>query len=239
MQRLPVVSQKVGEFPVNLKFLLEGEEEIGSPNFPQVVQRPDIQAALKKCVGVIIPLGSQSLDGSVEINLGAKGIVELELVSSGEKWGRGPSNDVHSSLFAQLDSPAWHLVQALNTLVEKDGHTPAVEGFFEKVRPLSPQLKKILEDAIPKRNEAGVKKALGVQHWFFENVRGTALTGPARNVIALDWDDTFTLRGATGEATFKVRELRLIAHIGGLIALELDNEFLNLTRGFKVEFALW
>ena len=87
---------------MNLVLVCEGEEEIGSPNFPQVVQRADIQAALKKCVGVIIPLGSQGLDGSVEINLGAKGIVELELVSSGEKWGRGPDKDVHSSLFAQL-----------------------------------------------------------------------------------------------------------------------------------------
>jgi acetylornithine deacetylase/succinyl-diaminopimelate desuccinylase-like protein len=177
------------KLPVNLVLVCEGEEEIGSPNFPQVVQRADIQAALKKCVGVIIPLGSQGLDGSVEINLGAKGIVELELVSSGEKWGRGPSKDVHSSLFAQLDSPAWHLVQALNTLVEKDGHTPAVEGFFEKVRPLSSQLKKILEDAIPKRNEAGTKKALGVQHWFkdesFHDAELRLVSQPTINIEGL------------------------------------------------------
>jgi hypothetical protein len=51
--------------------------------------------------------------------------------------GRGPKLDVHSSLAAQVDSPAWHLVQALNTLVKADGHTPAVEGFFDKVRPLT------------------------------------------------------------------------------------------------------
>lgn len=42
---------------------------------------------------------------------------------------------------------------------------------------------------------------LGVQHWFHENVRGTVLKGNGRNVFALDWDDTFTLRGRTGEAT--------------------------------------
>src|SRR5689334_5490043 len=111
-------------------------------------------------------MGNQDPDGGVQINLGAKGVVELELVSSGEKWGRGPKLDVHSSLFAQLDSPAWHLVQALNTLVQADGHTPAVEGFFDKVRPLSPALRKILEDAIPKREEAAAKKSLGVTHWF-------------------------------------------------------------------------
>jgi acetylornithine deacetylase/succinyl-diaminopimelate desuccinylase-like protein len=152
--------------PINLVLVCEGEEEIGSPNFPQIIFKAEVEAALRKSVGVIIPLGNQDLDGSVQINLGAKGIVELELVSTGEKWGRGPKLDVHSSYFAQLDSPVWHLVQALNTLVATDGHTPAVEGFFDKVQPLSPELRKILEDSIPKRNEAATKKALGVQRWF-------------------------------------------------------------------------
>ena len=154
------------KLPVNLVLVCEGEEEIGSPNFSQVISKPEIAAALRKCLGVIIPLGNQDLDGSVQINLGAKGVVELELVSTGEKWGRGPTLDVHSSLAAQIDSPAWHLVQALNTLVQPDGHTPAVDGFFDKVQPLSPALRKILEDAIPKRNEAAAKKALGVSHWI-------------------------------------------------------------------------
>jgi len=154
------------KLPVNLVLVCEGEEEIGSPNFSQVVYKPEIEAALRKCLGVIIPMGNQDRDGSVQINLGAKGVVELELVSTGEKWGRGPKLDVHSSLAAQIDSPAWHLVQALNTLVQPDGHTPAVEGFFDKVQPLSPALRKILEDAIPKRNEANTKQALGVSRWI-------------------------------------------------------------------------
>jgi acetylornithine deacetylase/succinyl-diaminopimelate desuccinylase-like protein len=154
------------KLPVNIVFVAEGEEEIGSPNFSQIALRPDVEAALKRSAGVIIPLGNQSATGSVEINLGAKGIIELELVSTGEKWGRGPKADVHSSLAAHIDSPVWHLVQALNTLVKADGHTPAVEGFFDKVRPLSPELQRILNEAIPRRNEAATKKTLGVQRWI-------------------------------------------------------------------------
>jgi acetylornithine deacetylase/succinyl-diaminopimelate desuccinylase-like protein len=154
------------KLPVNLVLVCEGEEEIGSPNFSQIVFKPEVEAALRKSVGIIIPLGNQELDGSVQVNLGSKGIVELEIVSSGTKWGRGPTKDVHSSYEAQLDSPAWHLVQALNTLVKADGHTPAVEGFFEKVRPLSPQLQEILNQAIPRRDEAAAKKALSVSRWF-------------------------------------------------------------------------
>jgi acetylornithine deacetylase/succinyl-diaminopimelate desuccinylase-like protein len=154
------------KLPVNVVLVCEGEEEIGSPNFRQVVFKPEVEAALKTCVGIIIPLGNQEPDGSVQVNLGAMGVIEAELVSSGEKWGRGPKLDIHSSLAAQVDSPAWHLVQALNTLVKADGHTPAVEGFFDKVRPLSAAQKKILEESIPKKNEASTKKSLGVERWI-------------------------------------------------------------------------
>jgi acetylornithine deacetylase/succinyl-diaminopimelate desuccinylase-like protein len=163
MRAFKAVGRKL---PINLVLVAEGEEEIGSPNFSEIVFKPEVEAALRKCVGIIIPLGSQGEDGGVEVNLGAKGIVEMEIVSSGEKWGRGPSKDVHSSLAAQIDSPAWHLVQALNTLVKADGHTPAVEGFFDKVKPLSPELRKILNDAIPRRSEAAAKKALSTQTWI-------------------------------------------------------------------------
>ncbi|HEV8355695.1 MAG TPA: M20/M25/M40 family metallo-hydrolase [Gemmatimonadales bacterium] len=154
------------KLPVNLVLVCEGEEEIGSPNFRQIVFKPEVEAALRKCVGIIIPLGSQSPDGSVEVNLGAKGVIEVELASTGEKWGRGPKLDVHSSYEASIDSPVWHLVQALNTLVKPDGHTPAVEGYFDKVRPLTAKQQQILEAAIPKKNEANAKKSLGVEHWF-------------------------------------------------------------------------
>ena len=154
------------KLPVNLVLVCEGEEEIGSPNFREIVFKPDIEAALRKCVGIIIPLGTQSPDGSVEVNLGAKGVIEVELVSSGEKWGKGPRRDVHSSYEAAIDSPVWHLVQALHTLVKADGHTPAIEGFFDKVKPLTARQRQILEASIPKKNEAGTKRALGVERWF-------------------------------------------------------------------------
>src|SRR6202166_3401707 len=114
------------KLPVNLVLVCEGEEEIASPHFGEIVNNPDVLPHLKSCVGVMLPDASQGLDGSVQVAAGAKGVVELELVSSGEKWGRGPKKDIHSSLEAQVDSPSWHLVQPLNTLVEKDGHTPAV-----------------------------------------------------------------------------------------------------------------
>jgi acetylornithine deacetylase/succinyl-diaminopimelate desuccinylase-like protein len=102
------------------------------------------------------------------VSLGAKGVVELELVSSGERWGRGSSHDLHSSFEAQVDSPSWHLVQALNTLVEKDGHTPAVAGFFERAKPLTPEQEQMIRTHAAKTPESTVKQQLGVQRWVHD-----------------------------------------------------------------------
>jgi acetylornithine deacetylase/succinyl-diaminopimelate desuccinylase-like protein len=149
-------------------FVAEGEEEIGSPHFPQIVQRPEVAAALKRCSGVFMPFPSQDLGGEVTINLGAKGIVELELVASGERWGRGPKKDIHSSNKARIDSPAWHLVQALATLVSADGNTPAIEHLTDKARPISAAERKMIAVAAARFNEQGAKKGLGVEHWIHD-----------------------------------------------------------------------
>ena len=154
--------------PVNLVFVAEGEEEIGSPHFPQVVRRPEVQAALSRCTGVFMPSATQGLDGTVLVSLGAKGVVELELTSSGERWGRGPRLDIHSSNKARVDSPAWHLVQALNTLVSPDGNTPAIEGFADKARPLSPEQKTMIAEGARRMDEGLLKKQLGVEHWVHD-----------------------------------------------------------------------
>jgi acetylornithine deacetylase/succinyl-diaminopimelate desuccinylase-like protein len=153
------------KLPVNLVLVAEGEEEIGSPHFAQIVRSPQVQAALAKCTGVYMPSASQGRDGVVEVGLGAKGVVELELVSSGEKWGRGPSRDVHSSLRACEDSPAFHLVQALATLVTADGD-PAIDGFADAARPLTAAELAMLDVAARREDEAtGKEQAGGVRRW--------------------------------------------------------------------------
>jgi len=156
------------KLPVNLVFVCESEEEIGSPHIQQIVHRPEVTAALRKCLGVLTPSSAQGLDGTVTMSLGAKGVVELELVSTGEKWGRGPKLDVHSSNKARLDSPAWHLVEALASLVSSDGNTPVVDQYLEKVRPVSAAEKAMIDEAAKRQNEELLKKQLGVQHWVHD-----------------------------------------------------------------------
>ena len=153
------------KMPVNLVMVAEGEEEIGSPHIGQLAHRPEVEAALKKTVGVFMPSAMQDRDGIVTVSLGAKGVVELELVASGEKWGRGPSKDVHSSLKAMVDSPAWRLVKALDTLVSADGNTILIDN-YPQPRPLSAAEKAMIAKAAAAKSEEQAKKQLGVQHWI-------------------------------------------------------------------------
>ncbi len=154
--------------PLNLVLVAEGEEEIASPHFAQIVHRPEVAAALKRSLGIFMPSAMQQLDGNVVITLGAKGVVEAELVSSGDRWGRGPRKDIHSSNKARVDSPAWHLVEALATLVSKDGNDPAIEGFADKARPISPEEKAMVAAAARRMSEEEAKRQLGVTHWVHD-----------------------------------------------------------------------
>src|SRR5258706_2736014 len=149
------------KMPVNLVLVAEGEEEIGSPHIGQLVHRPEVEAALHKTVGVFMPGAGQDLDGTITVSLGAKGVVELELVSSGETWGRGPKKDIHSSLKAMVDSPAWRLVKALDTLVSADGNTITIDD-YPKPRPLTAEEKAMVATAAKRRDEATMKKQITV-----------------------------------------------------------------------------
>jgi acetylornithine deacetylase/succinyl-diaminopimelate desuccinylase-like protein len=67
---------------------------------------------------------------------------------------------------AVVDSPAWRLVKALNTLVAEDGFTPAIDGWFENVAPLTSHQKELIAEGVRNSNEAELKQQLGVKRWI-------------------------------------------------------------------------
>lgn len=152
--------------PVNLVLLAEGEEEIGSPNLHNAFNDPEVVAAMQRADAIFMPTNLQEQGGEVTICLGAKGIIECELIASGERWGRGPSRDTHSGGKAYVDSPVWHLVEALGTLVRDGGNTPAIDGWFERVRPLSPRELELIAQQARTSSEADAKQAMGVERWI-------------------------------------------------------------------------
>ena len=115
-----------------------------------------------------MPSAEQDLDGTVTMTLGAKGVIEVELVSSGEKWGRGPRKDVHSSNKARLDSPAWHLVQALAHAGLGGRQRPGDRQLHDKARPLSAEEKAMMANAAKRASEEQAKKQLSVDHWVHD-----------------------------------------------------------------------
>lgn len=163
------------KLPVNLVLVAEGEEEVASTHFDQVVAVPEVRDALAKTVGVFIPSAAQSKDGSATITLGAKGAVEFQLVVGGETSDKYPKTDIHSSNHARIENPAWRLVKALDTLVADDGHTPAIDGWFENVRPLTERQKELIAEGAALNPEDEAKALLGVGRWIDDEPYVTSL----------------------------------------------------------------
>ncbi len=184
------------KLPVNIVLVAEGEEEVASTHFDQVIAVPEVQAALAKTMGVFIPAANQNRDGSAEITLGAKGAVEFQLVVGGETSDKYPKTDVHSSNHARIESPAWRLVKALDTLVADDGHTPAIDGWFENVQPLTARQKELIAQAANREREKQEKALLGVGKWIGDEDYQTSLerfySQPTVNIQGL-------VAGYTGE----------------------------------------
>lgn len=116
-----------GGIPVGVAFLMEGEEELGSPNLPAVVRarRGDLAAD----AGVDLDLYGAPGGEAADLAMGCKGLLSLELVCEGGQWG-GPRAPLHSSEMAWIHSPVWALVRALDTLVGPDQGV-AVPGLME------------------------------------------------------------------------------------------------------------
>jgi acetylornithine deacetylase/succinyl-diaminopimelate desuccinylase-like protein len=197
------------KLPVNLVLVAEGEEEIGSPNFPQIVLAPEVRSALSKSVGVFMPAAEQEWDGSVIITLGNKGDIECDLIASGAAWGRGATRDVHSSIAARLDQPAWHLVQALNTLVTPAGD-PAIDGFFEKVRALTAAEHKMLDLAAKQLDEKEFKESMGIKRWARDATWRQALEdGVSRPTVTIEG----LVGGYTGPGGKTILPHRMVAKL--------------------------
>jgi acetylornithine deacetylase/succinyl-diaminopimelate desuccinylase-like protein len=219
------------KLPVNLVLVAEGEEEIGSPHIAQLVRRPEVEAALSNTVGVFMPSAEQDLDGVVTVSLGSKGVVELELVSSGEKWGRGPKKDIHSSLKAMIDSPSWHLIKALDTLVSADGNTITIDD-YPKPRPLTADEKAMVLSAAKRSDEATMKKQFTVEHWIDD------LPWPEAN-LRLTSQPTVNIEGLVGGYTGPGGKTVLPHRAAAKIDLRLvpDMKFADAVAALKAHLA--
>jgi acetylornithine deacetylase/succinyl-diaminopimelate desuccinylase-like protein len=143
-----------GRLPISIKFCIEGEEEIGSPNLTAFVEQNRL---LLKADACIWEGGSVNWQGQPVITFGVKGLLYVELVA------RGAARDVHSSLATVVPNPAWRLVWSLNSLKDKDERI-RIDGFYDAIRPPSQKEVEAVK-AIP-LEEQELKENLGLRRFL-------------------------------------------------------------------------
>ncbi|MGD2179240.1 MAG: M20/M25/M40 family metallo-hydrolase [Anaerolineae bacterium] len=114
--------------PVEVVWVIEGEEEIGSPHLDDFAEQ--YGDLLRRAYGCVWEAGGRNARDRYEIALGCKGLLYVELRA------REAARDLHSALAATVTNPAWRLLWALNTLKGPDGRV-RIPGFYDHVRPIS------------------------------------------------------------------------------------------------------
>jgi len=150
---------KTHDVPCNIKFLIEGEEEIGSPNLNRYLIKYKEKF---QCDLVIWESGYIDNKGRAIISLGQKGILNVEINV------HGPSQDVHSSLSPVIENPAWNLVRILSLLYDNQGKI-LIDGWYDEVEKLSDKEIQKLETEL--FDSDSFKKEYGIDK-FVNNIAG-------------------------------------------------------------------
>jgi acetylornithine deacetylase/succinyl-diaminopimelate desuccinylase-like protein len=156
LQAIEAYQETIGELPLKLKFVVEGEEEVGSPHLTQFVA--ENKELLLGADGCLWEGGRKDMAGRPEIYMGLKGIMYVELRT------KGASRDLHSSWAPLVPNPVWRLVWALNTLKDEEDRI-TVDGLMEHVvEPPAEELELLrkipfAEDKI--RKDYGIAQFLG------------------------------------------------------------------------------
>jgi acetylornithine deacetylase/succinyl-diaminopimelate desuccinylase-like protein len=139
---------------VNIKFLIDGAEEIGSPGLSDFIHKYRSKLSADLCIW---EFGRRNKEGCPELSLGVKGILYLELATC------GANQDLHSSRGIIIPNPAWRLIWALSSL--KNEHEQIlIKGFYANcLKPTRTEmdiLRPILLDEKATKQETGIKKFL-------------------------------------------------------------------------------
>lgn len=153
-----------GKLPVNLMVAAEGEEELGSPHYPEIIDR--YEDRLRSCDGVFFPFNSQTASGELQLNLGVKGILYFEMEATGGDRGGPTQSEIHGSYKAIVDSPVWRLMHALSSLTSADGNTILVPGYYDAVRGPTDEEQRLINGVLRTWDEEVLRSALGVERWI-------------------------------------------------------------------------
>jgi acetylornithine deacetylase/succinyl-diaminopimelate desuccinylase-like protein len=195
------VLQERGSLPVNVKFLIEGEEEVGSPNLAPYIEKHKDE--LMADVAVISDC-SQFGPGIPAITVGLKGLVYLEI------FIQGPNRDLHSGSFGgSVENPANVLTRILGSLRDEEGRI-TIPGFYDRVRDLTPEQRagfaELPFDEEDFRKEVGVPQLHGEAGWTTLERKGARPTLDINGLLS-GWtgEGAKTVLPAHASAKFSMR----------------------------------
>jgi acetylornithine deacetylase/succinyl-diaminopimelate desuccinylase-like protein len=166
-----------GRLPCEVLFVVEGEEEVGSPHIAEFVRQH--RDALR-CQGALWEEGGTNAEGQPEMVLGRRGLLAVELAV------QTLTADAHSGAAHALPNAAWRLVRALSTLKDAYDHI-LISGFYDRARPPSPLDLALIETM--NDPEPALREAYGPRE-FVNGLRG-------RDLLRALFNPTCTIDGLT------------------------------------------
>lgn len=213
--------RQVDELPVNLKFVIEGEEERNSKHLPDFVRayRHKIDSD-----AVFLPFFNLDSKGTPVTHLGTKGLIQMELLCQGGEWGGPRARGIHSSHGAWIASPLWRLIHALASMVDED-ESIKIDGFFDDMLGPDSEEEELLARLEGVFDETKILDGNDVVRFKYDHLRGPDLLrhylfAPVINIDGL-------VAGHTGAGIKTV--------IGHRATAKLD---IRLVRGMTVEGTL-
>ncbi len=187
-----------GELPITIRWIIEGEEEVGSPHFEAIAEK---YASLLRADGCLLEGSGFDETGRPILALGTKGLLYVQLDV------QGTGVDAHSGSAPILPSAAWRLVQALATLRTPEGQV-RIPGFYDAVKPLT----EAQRAAIANQSDMDdyMKHAFQVEQ-FVDGLSGAALR--ERAAITPTCNIAGLLSGYTGHGTKTVLPAKAMAKI--------------------------
>lgn len=256
LNALEAVRAVEGSLPVNILFLSEGAEMLGSPNFDAICEAASIES--RNVEAFFSPRMAERLDSNeIPVVLGYKNMVTFDLVCRAGHWGRGPvGGTVYGNSKAVVDAPTHRLVQALASMIAPDGNGIAIDGLAEVAN--APVLltgeEQMLVDQLGERFAGGPWNAAlpttaGVTRWAGDldgdDLLRAYLYAPSINVSAIRTagvGDTPQLTMLLPDSASASVELRMVTEMPATEVLELVARHL-VSHGFAevevVPYGVW
>lgn len=172
---LRTIRKQSDTLPVNIVFVIEGEEELGSIHMEPFIRR--YQEKLSRADVVYFPFFSERYDGTVTLWLGVKGIIPARVWISGGEWGGPTIRDIHSSSSGVIRNPIFKIVELIHSLKDDNTGEILVPGVMEDPDLVGPdgQDNLLLQRLADSTDWSRLKQSLGVHS--FRSRHGRELTG--------------------------------------------------------------